>query len=344
MLSYVNGNLFDSEAEALVNTVNCVGVMGRGLALQFKQNYPENFKAYENACKFGEIVPGKMFVFEVGSLCNPKYIINFPTKRHWRGASRIEDIETGLHDLVDVIKKMNIASVAIPPLGAGLGGLDWNLVKSKIEAVLSHLDSVSITVYQPNSTPPIEEIAKNVPVPKMTPGRAALVKLTQRYLAGMLDPFVSLLEIHKLMYLLQESGEPLRLNYTKGLYGPYATNLSHVLKAIEGHLLSGYGDGGDSPEKIMHIVPGAERDASEFLSQMPDTLARVSRVVELIDGFETSFGMELLSTVHWVAKSGATTIDEIVKQTYDWNADKRDLFSVRQIEVAANRLAQCGWQ
>ena len=153
MLKFVTGNIFDSDVEAVVNTVNCVGVMGRGIALQFKQHYPENYNAYELACKRNEVVPGKMFVYELNQLMNPKYIINFPTKRHWRGASRIEDIEAGLADLAVVISDRQISTIALPPLGAGLGGLDWSTVRKMIVTELSRLSNVDIIVFEPSGTP-----------------------------------------------------------------------------------------------------------------------------------------------------------------------------------------------
>jgi O-acetyl-ADP-ribose deacetylase (regulator of RNase III) len=342
MITFAKGNLFDSYSEAMVNTVNCVGVMGRGIALQFKKSYPDNFKAYELACKRNEVVPGKMFVFALNRFINPKYIINFPTKRHWRAASRIEDIESGLVDLAEVIEKLRISSIVIPPLGSGLGGLDWNVVKRIIEMHLACLDDVDIVVFEPNETAATEKIVRNKAIPKMTPGRAALVSLAHRYLGGLLDPFLTLLEIHKLMYFMQECGEPLRLKYVKAPHGPYAENLSHVLNAVEGYLLSGYSDGGDNPDKLISIVPGAERDANVYLTQNTDTLEHINRVTELVRGFETPFGMELLATVHWVAKNEAKTLPEIINRTYAWGPQKRK-FSEKQISVAAERLANQGW-
>src|SRR5215208_2123004 len=113
------GDLLAADAEAVVNTVNCVGIMGRGIALQVKNAYPANFKAYEAACKRGEVEPGRMLVHETGQLTNPRYIINFPTKRHWRGRSRIEDIESGLDALVAEVRRLGIKSIAVPPLGCG---------------------------------------------------------------------------------------------------------------------------------------------------------------------------------------------------------------------------------
>lgn len=342
MIRFVSGDLFDSNAEAIVNTVNCVGVMGRGVALQYKKQYPDNFKFYEYACKRNEVTPGKMLVFELNHLVNPKYIINFPTKRHWRGASRIEDIEAGLDDLATVIQERGISSIALPPLGSGLGGLDWDIVRYKIESALSNLPNVEIIVYEPRDTEAAEHVVKNKAVPKMTPGRAALVCLTHRYLGGLLDPFVTLLELHKLMYFLQECGEPLRLKYVKAFHGPYAENLSHVMNAIEGHLLSGYADGGDKPDKQIKIIPGAEQEAYVFLAQQPDTMERINCVTELVSGFETPFGMELLSTVHWVASNGAKTIPAIINYTYNWGKQK-NIFSRRQITIAVECLANKNW-
>jgi len=342
MIRFVKGNIFDSDAEAIVNTVNCVGVMGRGIALQFKRLYPDNFKSYELACKKNEVVTGKMFVFELDGIINPKYIINFPTKRHWRGASRIEDIETGLTDLNRVIADYGISSIAIPPLGAGLGGLEWSEVKQIIENSFCHFSDVSVEVYEPIAGFGETQIAKNKAVPNMTPGRAALVSLAYRYLGGLLDPFITLLELHKLMYFLQESGEPLRLRYVKAYHGPYAENLSRVLNAIEGHLLTGYADGGDIPDKQMRILPGAAEDAHVFLDRKTDTSAHIERVARLVDGFETPFGMELLATVYWVARDDAMTLSDIIKQTYEWGDQKRK-FSPRQIDLAAEHLANQDW-
>lgn len=180
--------------------------------------------------------------------------------------------------------------------------------------------------------------------PMMTPGRAALVELVHRYLKGLLHPTISLLEVHKLMYFMQEAGEPLRLNYVKASYGPYAENLRHVLWAIEGHLLTGYADGGDAPEKSLSLVPGAVEDASSFLMSHEETRARFDRVGALVEGFETPFGLELLATVHWIAKhdSSAGNLSDVVERTYAWNARKRQ-FSSQQIGIALNVLADKGW-
>jgi O-acetyl-ADP-ribose deacetylase (regulator of RNase III) len=152
-IEYKTGDLLAEEAEALVNTVNCVGVMGRGIALQFKKAWPDNFKAYAAACRRHEVRPGHMFVFDTARLTPPRYIINFPTKRDWRAKSRIEDIEAGLDALVLEIRHRDIRSVAVPPLGAGLGGLEWAVVRERIERALGNLPDVKVIVFEPRGTP-----------------------------------------------------------------------------------------------------------------------------------------------------------------------------------------------
>ena len=187
MIEYKTGNILRESVEALVNTVNCVGVMGRGIALQFKKDFPENFKTYATACKKGELQPGRMHVFETKKLINPLYIINFPTKRHWRGKSRMEDIESGLKALVDVIHKYKIRSIAIPPLGCGLGGLNWMEVKALIEVELNILKNVQIIIFEPNGSSSTTKMNHIREIPKMTAGRAAIVELIHsrfRHAAG----------------------------------------------------------------------------------------------------------------------------------------------------------------
>jgi O-acetyl-ADP-ribose deacetylase (regulator of RNase III) len=343
MIEYKSGNILAEDAEALVNTVNCVGYMGRGIALEFKKAWPDNFKAYASACRRDEVQPGQMFVYETGCLTNPRFIINFPTKRHWRGKSRIEDIESGLEALVYEIKQRRIRSIAIPPLGAGLGGLNWSAVRTRIEQALSQLPEVRIVVFQPVDTPVPSTKAHRGKVPVMTPGRAALIGLMSRYLDGLMDPFMSLLEVHKLMYLMQETGEPLRLRFVKGPYGPYAENLRHVLNAIEGYYVSGYGTGGDAPNKVLEIVPGAVRDARATLEGRPVSKIRFERVADLVSGFESPFGLELLTTIHWLyAHERPASAEELLTRTYAW-ADRKRQFSPDQIALAARILRAKGW-
>ena len=343
MIQLEQGDILRADAEALVNTVNCVGVMGRGIALQFRKAFPENFKEYKAACDREELRPGRMLVHDLGRLVNPRYIINFPTKRHWKGKSRLEDIETGLSALVEEISKRGIRSVAIPPLGCGLGGLDWEDVRPRIERALRKLSDVQVLLFEPKGAPEPEKMVKEKAVPKMTTGRACLLGLMRRYLAAVMDPAVSLLEIHKLAYFMQEAGEDLRLRYAKALYGPYAENLRHVLSSIEGHFAIGYGAGDDRPDTQIETLPGVWERADQHLEAHPETCVRFDRVADLISGFETPFGMELLSTVHWVAsREGSANVVDAIEKTYAWN-DRKRIFTESHIRTAWSVLDRQGW-
>ena len=334
-----SGDILKADAEAIVNTVNCVGIMGRGIALQFKKAYPANFRAYEAACKAGEVQPGRMFVHETGKF-TPRFIINFPTKRHWKGKSRMDDIDSGLVALAQEIEERGIRSIAIPPLGAGLGGLDWNAVRPRIETALRDLTDVQVIIFEPNGAP---EQVRSTDVPPMRHGSAALVLLMNRYLKGLMDPFVTLIEVQKLMYFMQEAGQPLKLNYAKHLYGPYADNLRHVLHKLEGHFVAGYSDGGDAPDKQLTVVPGATEDAEAFLADDTETRGRFDHVADLVEGFETPFGLELLATVHWLAKhEGATSAEVAVTKVHGWS-DRKKAFTPRQIGLAYDVLQSKGW-
>jgi len=344
MIAKSSGNILEADAEALVNTVNCIGYMGRGIALQFKQAYPENFKAYQKACNAKEVRPGKMFIYDTGMMLNPKYIINFPTKRHWRGKSRIEDIKSGLSALIDDVKRLKIKSIAVPPLGCGLGGLDWNVVRPMIEKAFETLSEVSVLLYAPLGAPDAKTMPVRTEKPRMTPARAMFLKLMEQYRE--LDYRLTLLEIQKLAYFLQEAGEPLQLRYEAGHYGPYAPNLNKVLERIEGHFTRGYGDS-QKPDVEIDILPGAIREADEFLADKDESKKRLKRVAELIEGFETPYGMELLASVHWVstkydtkAKSDANVA---IRDILSWNSRKKKIFKPPHIEIAWTRLKEKGW-
>jgi O-acetyl-ADP-ribose deacetylase (regulator of RNase III) len=349
MIEFTRGNLFEADVEALVNTVNTVGVMGKGVALQFSQSFPEILPAYKDACKAGELVVGTVQVIELPLLAGmqgPKYVINFPTKKHWRGDSKIEFIQTGLQSLREEIAARQIKSIAIPPLGCGLGGLNWADVRQEIESALSDVADVQIVVYEPAGKPAAKALKTKTTKPKMTPGRAALLELMRRYLVPLMDDAVTLLELHKLMYFMQEAGEELRLDFVKGKYGPYATNLRHVLNKIEGHFVTGFGDASEEPGKVLEASDEATQKAQTYLKSKAETLGRFERVDTLIDGFETAYGMELLASVHWVAKheeQPADSPEAAVKLIHDWNDRKRDSFGSQHVQVAWDRLTSEGW-
>ena len=343
MIRSVTGDILEASAEALVNTVNCVGVMGRGIALQFKKAFPDNYREYVAACRRGEVKPGRMGVFETGGANGPHYIVNFPTKRHWRGKSRIEDIDAGLKALVVEVQARGIRSIAIPPLGSGLGGLNWSEVRPLIERAFADLPEVEVLLFDPADFSPDIRSPQPTMGPKMTAGRAALVMLMSRYLEALLDPDISLLEVHKLLYFLQEAGEPLKLRYVKAHYGPYAENLRHVLLAVEGHLVAGYQDDGDAPEKSLTLVDGAVEHATEFLLDFTETHERIERTTELVAGFETPYGLELLATVHWVVSQNCLeTLESVIHKVHSWSDRKRQ-FTPAQIGLAFDRLNRQGW-
>ena len=289
MIQSVKGNLLEDSAEAYVNTVNTVGVMGKGIALQFKQAFPEVFKQYEKACKKGLIQVGNMHVTEVVGFASPRYVINFPTKEHWRNPSKLEYIEEGLKDLVRVVKDLKIRSIALPPLGCGNGGLDWHQVRPMILDAYQTLD-VTVHLYEPAGAPPLEEMIVRTKKPKMTLGRAQLLAAMSRY-AGP-GYRMSLLEVQKIAYFLYEIGALNRLQFEKQRYGPYAENLNHVLQALEGHYIRGYGDRTQGAE--IYLLDGAAEEAENFLSHDEEALNNLQRVADLMYGFETPYDLELL--------------------------------------------------
>lgn len=339
MVEFITGNLFDADADALVNTVNTKGVMGKGVALQFKRAFPANFKAYKAACDAGEVELGRMFVTQTGLLDHPRFIINFPTKGHWKSRSRLADIESGLQDLRQVLARCEIESVAIPPLGCGLGGLDWSDVRPRIEAALSDLP-VRVVVFEPAGAPAPERMVDARPRPTMTSFRATLIWSLSRYLVP--GESASPLEIQKLLYFLQEAGVPLRLEFAKDRYGPYADAARHAVLNLEGHFVTGFGDG--TGARDVRLLPGAIEEAETALAEDPATLERYRRVEQLIDGFETPYGLELLATTHWVAtREDAGDPDVATELIHAWSERKERLFTHYHVAKAWERLDEGGW-
>lgn len=236
MIRYTQGNLLEAPAEALVNTVNEVGVMGKGIALMVRESFPANTRAYLAACKAGEVQVGKMLATRERDLTGERWIINFPTKKHWRHPSKLEWIREGLKDLARIIREHGIRSVALPPLGCGNGGLEWSQVRREIEAALAELDDVEFIVYEPTSA--YQNALKREGVRALTPARALIADLVRRYSVLGLD--CTNLEVQKLGWFLhrviRKQGLPdtLELRYSANRYGPYADNLRHLLNGLRG--------------------------------------------------------------------------------------------------------------
>lgn len=352
MIRYTQGNLLEAGAEALVNTVNTVGVMGKGIALMFKERFPQNMEEYAKACKEKKLRTGKIFATGTGELMGPKWIINFPTKQHWRSPSRLEWITEGLQDLKAFIVANRIRSIAIPPLGSGNGGLDWPVVRAEIEKALAGLADVEILVYKP--TAQYQNVAKKKGVEKLTASRALIAELVRRY--WVLGMECSLLEIQKLAWFLERVIEkqtidnPLKLEFTFNNYGPYADKLRHVLDALDGSYLKSDKRIADADPLDVIWFNDRKRDlVNAYLhSEAKQYLPALELTSRIIDGFESPYGMELLSTVDWlITKEGCQpTVDAVEAGITRWPAGERwaqrkaRLFDRRAIGIALERLQQ----
>lgn len=339
MIHYKTGNLLDSEAEALVNTVNTVGVMGKGIALQFKNMFPNNFKLYASACKNKELKIGKLLVTkEEVLLLGKKTIINFPTKTNWRLPSEYQYIESGLVELLKVIKEKNIKSIAIPPLGAGNGGLDWNKVKQILEKYLSNLDC-EIFIYEPSDA--IKEFLKKERV-KLTPARAMLLSVLYELVRN--GEFVSEFSSEKIAYFLQRFGakDTFKLEFQPNFYGPYSGKVKHVLYYLNGSYIMGYSSKDKKPFEELGLIPDAELDVNEFLNR-PENLTYkkiVEKTKSFLKGFYSPFGLELLSTIDFIiTEKNSKTIESITKELEIWSNRKKTLFiNQKFIQIAIDNI------
>lgn len=352
MIRYTQGNLLEAQAEALVNTVNTVGVMGKGIALMFKEAWPENYGQYLAACKAGEVRVGRMFVTERAALIGPRWIINFPTKQHWRNKSRMEWIEAGLDDLVRCIREHEITSIAIPPLGSGNGGLHWSAVRDVIERHLSGLRDVDILVYEPVAR--YQNVAKKQGVKKLTPARALIAELVREY--WILGFECSLLEIQKLAWLLERNikqfapDNPLDLHFEAERYGPYANRLMHLLNGLDGsylHCDKRIPDAG--PSDVIWFDDSRRDHLATYLKsgEVARYTIALQKTINQIDGFQSPLGMELLATVDWmlIRENAPPNVAGLRETLARWPAGrtaaarKQRLFDDRMLELALQRLA-----
>jgi len=351
MIKYVQGNLLEAPTEALVNTVNEVGVMGKGIALMFSEAFPENTTAYVQACEAHMVHVGHMFVTENKQVVQPRWIINFPTKKHWRGDSQIEWIHDGLRDLVRVVKEKKIRSIALPPLGCGNGGLDWPDVRHEIEAALGGLQDVEILVYEPTRT--YQNVSKQEGLEKLTPARALIAELCRRY--SVLGLECTNLEIHKLAWFLQSTilamgqKDPLDLRFTPNKFGPYAERLRHLLNGLDGsylHSAKRLSDAG--PFDLIWFNDARRGKVEEYLhnDKARTYLPALEATAKLIDGYESPLGMELLATVDWlIQKEGySTDLSSIRQGIAHWPGGKQavqrkqHIFDDRLLQLAIDRL------
>jgi O-acetyl-ADP-ribose deacetylase (regulator of RNase III) len=339
MIHYKIGNLLDSEAEALVNTVNTLGVMGKGIALQFKNTFPNNFKLYAQACKNKEVKVGQLLVTEEGTLLTgKKIIINFPTKTNWRLPSEYQYIEEGLIELVRVIREKNIKSIAIPPLGSGNGGLDWNKVKQILEKYLTDMDC-EIHIYEPSAA--IQEVLKKERV-KLTPARAMLLSVLYELVRN--GEFVSEFSSEKIAYFLQRFGakEAFKLEFQPNFYGPYSGKVKHVLYYLNGSYLMGYSSKDKKPFEELGLILDAELEVNEYLDRPENATFKntVQKTKSFLTGFYSPFGLELLSTIDFIiSERGAKTTEAIIKELENWSDRKKTLFTNQKfIQIAVKNI------
>lgn len=335
-VTFKTGDLFLDKSEALVNTVNCVGVMGKGVALEFKRIWPENYKAYKRACTTKELRPGRMLIFELSNLfgnSEPKFIVNFPTKDHWREKSKLKYISEGLDALVADIKKYHIKSIALPPLGCGNGGLDWNVVRPMMLEKLSQLENVEVSIYGPLDGGDAPEYVDTRL--KMTLGRAIFLKAIAE-LETPFDRALDRLSLQKIAYFLQVLGVSLNLDFNKNLYGPYSDALKKAIVALENDykLIAGF-----QTEREAHVTSAGYAAAEDFLKTNEHSETVIENLAKLVDGFETPYGLELLSTVHKIAtSSGGSDIGRITSEMLALERNKRHVFPEDEIRLAFQRL------
>jgi len=352
MIHFTHGNLLDARAEALVNTVNEVGVMGKGIALMFKEAFPGPSKAYVEASKQKRVRVGHVLLSANDALSGPRWIIHFPTKTHWRYPSKMEWIRSGLQDLVGEVREHGIRSIALPPLGCGSGGLEWAQVRREIEVAFDGLPDVDVTVYEPSSA--YLNAPKRAGVEELTPARALIAELVRRYSTVGLD--CTNLEVQKLAWFLQRSildlgiANPLRLNFKANKYGPYADNLRHLLNELDGsylHCEKRLADAG--PYDAIWFDPERRDTVTRYLdsSDARPVAPALERTTALIAGFESPLGMELLATVDWLLheKHSDASLEGVKKGLGTWpgaaaaGRRKLKLFDDRLLTLALERFA-----
>ncbi|MBS1748967.1 MAG: macro domain-containing protein [Bacteroidetes bacterium] len=337
MLRYITGNILESDAQALVNTVNTMGVMGKGIALQFKKAYPNNYKAYEKACKNEEVKIGKMFVtLDSNTTTGERTIINFPTKTNWRKPSEYKYIEDGLVNLVEVINDRQIKSIAIPPLGAGNGGLNWEKVKKLIEQKLEYLN-INIYVYEP--TLQIQEHLMKERV-KLTDARALLLYVLYDLVKN--GEYVSEFSSEKVCYFLQKFGAKkyFKLDFEPNFYGPYSGKVRFILNAINGSYLMGYSDMNKKPFEPLTLVPDAYETVKNHIENNTELLEIANKTIVFLRGFYSDFALELLSSIDYISTKENTFDKQTISEGLEkWNDRKRTLFSnPKYLEVSLRHL------
>lgn len=325
MITFVKGDLLNDSAQALVNTVNTVGVMGKGIALQFKEMFPDNYTIYRQACKNKLFNIGQLIITECMLLGEKKLIVNFPTKTTWRKPSEYEYIEKGLAELKRQIQLRDISSIAIPPLGSHNGGLDWGRVKQMIIDCLGDIDC-DVRLYEPSDA--IIERMKAERV-KLTPARAMLLDVLCDVVAY--EEFISLFTAEKAVYFLQRfgAGKEFNINFVPGYYGPYSGGkIAHVMYYLNGSYIKGMAGMQSKPFEYLWLMDDTAECVSSYLNRPENVRYKdiANRTKEFLRGFYDYFSLELLSTVDYILNE-------------DQHADIRSMLRPEKLEAINNNIA-----
>ena len=336
MIYFTKGDLLESKAQALVNTVNTVGVMGKGIALQFKEHFPQNYELYRSACKSNHVKIGEMFTTVEHTLNGSKIIINFPTKTTWRRPSEYPYIEMGLKSLHEEIINRNIKSIAIPPLGSHNGGLDWSIIKTMMISALSDLDC-DVIIYEPSDK--IIEKLKRERI-KLTPASSMLLDVLCDMVAY--GEFISVFAAEKIVYFLQRFGadDIYQIKFIKYYYGPYSKGrIGHALYHLNGSYIKGMGGMEAKPFDQIWLLPDTMKTIEEYMADEKNKEFKViaDKTKGFLRGYYSAYSLELLATVdfilnddlhlhNWKSMDYSAVLDIVNNAIQNWSKRKSDLF------------------
>lgn len=324
MIKFTVGNLFESEAECLINTVNCEGFMGKGIAYQFKLKYPNNNKDYVKACKNHSLTIGKLHYFKEDG----KLIINFPTKDKWRQKSKIEYIESGLTALVELIPSLDVKSFAIPPLGCGNGGLEWHVVKDiliqKLEQLSTNYDFI---IYEPSNS--YTAIPKEPP--KLNTSSLVLMNIKLK-----LNKFNSI-RLQKTAYFMNYYLDSQYFNFKKHKYGPYDNSIAIISKNIKEFQL--YYNSSSTEEA--YLLAYRNLVSKNVIEKLDTLMPALLKATEYVNNIESDKDLECITTIMYLIDSSISPIknnQELILSFRNWSEDKSNRFTDAEILKGINLL------
>ena len=357
MMNVIVGDMFESKAQTLINTVNCVGIMGKGVALEFKKRFPNMFEDYVKRCDAKQVRLGRPYLFK---RMFPPWILNFPTKDHWRSVSRLQDIVEGLSYLRQRYKEWGITSLAVPPLGCGEGQLEWQVVGQTLYRYLTQLD-ITVELYAPYGTPheelqstfleqsPLKEMAgaSGDPMSRIKPAWIALVKIISDIENERYHYPIGRTSFQKITYFATESGIPTGLSYRRGSYGPYAPELKALItRLVNNGLIREERLGRMFAVKTGPTFKDACRAYERDIVQWTDTIEALTDLFMRMRSQQA----ELAATVHFAAKELASkkqhehpSESEVLSAVMSWKQKRRPPLSEGDVAVSIRGLSMLGW-